>query len=101
MDSLFSKAVCNYLIEEFDNLYMSSETYGKSQDEIEEAQKQIDVKIKLRKEMTAEQTGMIKNSAELGDVYNTEGIEDINSISMRLYQVLVQPRFYFALGKQY
>ena len=43
------------------------------------AQKQIDVKIKLRKEMTAEQTGMIKNSAELGEVYNTEGIEDINS----------------------
>ncbi len=43
------------------------------------AQKQIDVKIKLRKEMTAEQTGMIKNSAELGEVYNAEGIEDINS----------------------
>ena len=43
------------------------------------AQKQVDVKIKLRKEMTAEQTGIIKNSAELGEVYNTEGIDDINS----------------------
>jgi hypothetical protein len=35
--------------------------------------------IKLRKEVTAEQTGMIKNSVELGDVYNTQGVEDINS----------------------
>ena len=43
------------------------------------AQNQTAVKIKLRKEMTAEQTGIIKNSAELGEVYNTEGIEDINS----------------------
>lgn len=43
------------------------------------AQTQTSVKIKLRKEMTAEQTGIIKNSAELGEVYNTEGIEDINS----------------------
>ena len=36
-----TKAVCNYLIEEFDNLYISSETYGKSQDEIKEAQKMV------------------------------------------------------------
>ena len=43
------------------------------------AQNKVDVKIKLRKEMTAEQTGIIKNSAELGETYNTEGIEDINS----------------------
>jgi hypothetical protein len=43
------------------------------------AQNKIDVKIKLRKEMTAEQTGIIKNSAELGETYNAEGIEDINS----------------------
>jgi len=45
------------------------------------AQNQTSVKIKLRKEMTAEQTGIIKNSAELGEVYNTEGIDDINSTS--------------------
>lgn len=44
------------------------------------AQNQTSVKIKLRKEMTAEQTGIIKNSAELGEVYNVEGIDDINSI---------------------
>ncbi len=43
------------------------------------AQDKAEVKIKLRKEMTAEQTGIIKNSAELGDTYNTEGLEDINS----------------------
>ena len=43
------------------------------------AQNQAEVKIKLRKEMTAEQTGIIKNSAEIGEVYNVEGIEDINS----------------------
>lgn len=43
------------------------------------AQEQAEIKIKLRKEMTAEQTGIIKNSAELGEVYNTQGIEDINS----------------------
>jgi hypothetical protein len=43
------------------------------------AQNQVDLTIKLRKEVTAEQTGMIKNSVELGDVYNTQGVEDINS----------------------
>ena len=43
------------------------------------AQDKAEVKIKLRKELTAEQTGIIKNSAELGDTYNTEGLEDINS----------------------
>lgn len=43
------------------------------------AQNKVDVRIKLRKEMTAEQTGIIKNSAELGDTYNAEGIDDINS----------------------
>ena len=42
-------------------------------------QNKVDVKLKLRKELTAEQTGIIKNSAELGDVYNSQGIEDINS----------------------
>ena len=43
------------------------------------AQHQAEVKIKLRKEVTAEQTGIIKNSAEINETYNTEGIEDINS----------------------
>ena len=36
-----TKAVCEYLLEEFDNLYISSELYGKSKGEIEEAQKLV------------------------------------------------------------
>ena len=36
-----TKTVCDYLIEEFDNLYISCETYGKSKDEIEESRKLV------------------------------------------------------------
>lgn len=43
------------------------------------AQNQVEIKIKLRKSITAEQTGIIKNSTELDEIYNLEGIEDINS----------------------
>ncbi len=42
-------------------------------------QTQKELKLKLRKEITAEQTGIIKNSAEIGEIYNIQGIEDINS----------------------
>ena len=35
------KSVCDYLIDEFDTLYLSCETYGKSKDEIEESRKLV------------------------------------------------------------
>ena len=34
-----TKTVCNYLIEEFDNLYLSFESYGKSKDEVKESRR--------------------------------------------------------------
>ncbi len=36
-----SKSVCEYLVKEFDNLYLSCETYGKSKGEIEESRKLV------------------------------------------------------------
>ena len=39
--SIATRTVCEYLLEEFDNLYLSCEKYGKTKDEIEESEKLV------------------------------------------------------------